>query len=138
MDRVYGYVNGEAVYSAEDFIYKARGFGAIDNDQQLMAYAYKVTGGWSHAGHRRTFITFYLSDYCMSEPCRSLTKKEFDRLKELQKIAIDAHEKVEEDKEWRCVQTIYYADNSEEEVWENKYGERKTVMTVGPGLDACY
>ncbi len=42
---VYGWVNGEAVYTAEDFRYKARGFGAITNDDDLMAYAEKVTYG---------------------------------------------------------------------------------------------
>lgn len=37
----YGYVNGQAVYSAEEFRYKARGFGAITNDEELLAYAQK-------------------------------------------------------------------------------------------------
>ena len=138
MTRVYGYVNGEAVYSAEEFKYKARGFGAIETDEELLAYAEKVTHGWYYAGHKRTFTTFYLSDYCLSEPCNRLTKVEFERLKELQKIAIAEHEMVEKEKAWKKVQTVHYADNSTEEIWENKYGERKTIMTVGPGGDACH
>ena len=138
MERVYGYVNGQAVYSAEEFIYKGRGFGAIESDEELMAYAEKVTHGWYYAGHKRTFTTFYLSDYALSEPKCRLTKKEFERLKELQKIAIAEYEKAEAEKEWQLVQTVHYADNSLEEEWVNKYGERKTIMTVGPGGDACY
>ena len=47
--QIYGWVNGEAVYSNEEFRYKARGFGAITNDDDLMAYAEKVTYGWNHA-----------------------------------------------------------------------------------------
>ena len=52
-----------------------------------MKYAEKVTYGWQDAGHKQTFAGFYLSDYALSEPYRSLTKKEFNRLKELQKKA---------------------------------------------------
>ena len=87
MSNVYGWVNGEAVYTAEEFRYKARGFGAITNDDDLMAYAEKVTYGWSDAGHKRTFTSFYISDYALSQPYASLTRAEFDRLKELQAIA---------------------------------------------------
>ena len=138
MDRVYGYVNGEAVFSAEEFKYKARGFGAIKNDEDLIKFAEKVTHGWSNAGWRRTFINFYLSDYALNEPFRSLTKAEFERLKELQKQAQEAYKKAEVEKEWRKVDTIYWADNSVEEIWENKYGERKTIMVEYPHGDACY
>lgn len=138
MDRVYGYVNGEAVFSAEDFKYKARGFGAIQTDEELIKFAEKVTGGWSKAGWRRTFITFYLGSYALDEPQRSLTKAEYERLKFLQKQAQEAYKKTEEEKEWRKVDTVYWADNSVEEIWENKYGERKTIMTEYPHGDACY
>ena len=44
---------------------------------------------------------------------------------------------LEDAKEWRYVETIYWADNSEEEIWENKYGERKSVMTVYSHGDVC-
>ena len=42
--RVYGFVNGEPVYSAEEFVYKCRGFGEIESDEDLIEYARKRTG----------------------------------------------------------------------------------------------
>ena len=89
---VYGYVNGQPVYSAEEFRYKKRGFGEITSDAELMKYAEKVTGNWSRAGHNHKFVSFYLSDYALDEPYASLTKKEFERLKKLQKIAKDEYD----------------------------------------------
>ena len=89
---VFGYVNGQPVYSVEEFRYKKRGFEEITSDAELMKYAEKVTCGWSNAGHKHKFVNFYLSDYALSEPYASLTKKEFERLKELQKIAKDEYE----------------------------------------------
>jgi hypothetical protein len=88
--RVYGYVNGKAVYSRDEFTFAARGFGPIENDDELLAFAQKVTSNWYDAGWHRTFTHFYLSDYALSEPYRSLTLKEFARLKDLQKEAIAA------------------------------------------------
>ena len=134
---VYGYVNGNAVYSRNEFIYAARGFGELKTNEDLLAYAEKVTHGWYHAGWHRSFIDYYLSDYALSEPCRSLTKTEFERLKNMQMDAQREAERVEAEKEWRLVDTIYWADNSVEEIWENKYGERKKIMTTGPHGDAC-
>ena len=84
---VYGYVNGKAVYSRDEFIFTSRGFEEITSDAELLKYAEKVTYGWQDAGHKQTFAGFYLSDYALSEPYRSLTHKEFARLKELQKKA---------------------------------------------------
>lgn len=84
MYNVYGYVNGQAVQSRDEYVFKCRGFEAIESDDQLMKFAEKVTGHWSDAGHRNKFIDFYLSDYALSEPYKSLTLKEFKRLKELQ------------------------------------------------------
>ena len=84
---VYGYVNGKAVYSRDEFIFTSRGFEEITSDAELLKYAEKVTYGWQDAGHKQTFAGFYISDYALSEPYRSLTHKEFARLKELQKKA---------------------------------------------------
>ena len=84
---VFGYVNGKAVYSRDEFIFTSRGFEEITSDAELLKYAEKVTYGWQDAGHKQTFAGFYLSDYALSEPYRSLTHKEFARLKELQKKA---------------------------------------------------
>lgn len=101
---VYGYVNGKPTYSADEYVYKVRGFEAIESDEQLMQFAEKVTGHWYDAGHRHKFIDFYLSDYALSEPYRSLTKKEFARLKQLQEQARA---------EWEAEQAKYRYENYE-------------------------
>lgn len=134
---VYGYVNGEPVYSRDEFVFKVRGFGPIESDDELLSFAEKVTSNWYDAGWHRTFIGFYLSDYALAEPCRSLTVKEFDRLRELQRHARKKAEEAEAARQWRYVETLYWADNSVEEIWEDKDGNRKTVMTVGPHGDVC-
>ena len=134
--RVYGYVNGKAVYSRDEFIFKSRGFGPIKSDGELLAFAQKVTSDWHYAGWHRTFTNFYLSDHT-SEPYCSLTWKEFSRLKDLQKEAIAAEKAADDAREWKYKETIYWADNSVEEVWEDKDGNTKTVMLIGPHGDAC-
>lgn len=135
--RVYGYVNGVPCYTAEEFRYTKRGFGEITSDEQLMKYAEKVTSGWYDAGWHRGFLGFYLSDYCLSEPYRSLTKKEFTRLKELQAEAMQKEREADEARCWKKIDTVYWADNSVEEIWEDKDGARKTVTVVGAHGDVC-
>lgn len=130
---VYGYVNGKPVYSHDEFAYAARGFGPIESEEELLAFAAKVTQGWFNAGWKRTFETYYLDGD--RELRAELTKSEFAALKEMQRKLIVEHERVEREKEWKLVGTFGYADNSVEEVYENKYGERKTVMTVYPHGD---
>lgn len=103
-DNVYGYVNGKPVYSRDEFIYTKRGFEEIESDTELINYAKKVTYDWSDAGHKRSFTSFYISDYALSEPYVSLTIREFKRLKELQKIAID---------EYKAEQAKYNYENFE-------------------------
>lgn len=134
---VYGYVNGEAVFSRDEWIFARRRFGAIESDAELLAYAEKVTGGWYHAGWKRKFTEFYLSDYAQNEPYASLTKTEFARLREIQQEARDEAKRAEDAKQWRYIETVRWADNSEEEIWEDKDGNRKTIMTVYPHGDAC-
>lgn len=134
---VYGYVNGKAVYSRDEFIFENRRFGPIESDEELLAYAEKVTYGWYHAGWKRTFLDYYLSDYALDEPGASLTKAEYARLKELQADARAAAKAADEAREWKKIGTYGYADNSVEEVWEDKDGNRKTVMVVAPHGDAC-
>lgn len=135
---VYGYVNGKPTYSRDEFVFAKRGFGAIESDAELLAYAEKVTHGWYHAGHKRTFIDYHLGDYALDEPRASLTNAEYARLKELQAKARADRDAAEKAKEWKKIGTYGYADNSVEEVWEDKDGNRKTVMVVGPHGDACY
>lgn len=133
--RPYGYVNGKPVYSRDEFIFEKRGFGAIENDEELMKFAEKVTYGWYWAGHKRKFTDYYLTDYPLEEPYRSLTDKEFGRLKELWKEARDELKRAEEARCWRLIGRVCYADNSEEEIYEDKDGIRKQVMVVYPHGD---
>lgn len=134
---VYGYANGKPTYSRDEFIFTVRGFGPIENDADLLAFAEKVTSRWYNAGWHQTFATYYLSDYALSEPGRSLTVKEFNRLKELQQAAREAEKAADDAREWKLHQTIYWADNSVEEIWIDKNGATKSIMTVGPHGDAC-
>ena len=137
MAEAWGYINGKAVYSRDEFIFERRGFGEITEDADIIAYAEKVTYGWSDAGHHHTFGTYYLGTYCLDHPMCDMTTKEYERLKELQKIERNRLEAEDEAKEWKFVKTIYWADNSIEEIWINKFGEKKTVQVVGAHGDAC-
>lgn len=134
-NKAYGYVNGKPVYSRDEFIYVKRGFCELKSDDELLAYATRVSCGWSNAGHKRTFTSFYLGDYALDEPMASLTGTEYGRLKKLQSEARERLNEEEKQKDWKRVETYYYADNSVEDVYENKYGERKTVMNVYPHGD---
>ena len=134
---VYGYVNGNPVYSRDEFIFTQRGFGVIETDEELMKFAEKVTYGWSSAGWKRKFTGYYLGNYYLDEPMRSLTTKEYERLKELQKETRRKEKEEYDAQEWKHVETIYWADNSVEEVWINKFGEKENRMVVGPHGDAC-
>ena len=90
------------------------------------------SAGWSHS-----FISFYLSDYALSEPFASLTLSEFGRLKELQQEAREAAKAADDARCWRLKETINWADNSVEEIYEDKDGNTKHVTVVGPHGDAC-
>lgn len=134
----YGTVNGEPVFTHNEFIYKSRGFGAITSDKDLVAFSKKVTHGWMQAGWERSFRTYFLSNYSLAEPCRSLTTEEFSRLKVLQKQVREEYKKTEAARNWQYIKTVAYADNSVEELWRDKNGIEKTVMVKAPGGDACY
>lgn len=121
--------------SRDEFIYERRGFGRIETDEELLAYAEKVTHGFQRAGWKHSFLGYYLSDYALSEPYQSLTNDEFARLKALQYRMRQEAKAADEARLWVKVETICYADNSEEEIWEDKDGIRKTVMTVHPHGD---
>lgn len=134
---IYGYVNGQPTYSRDEFVYKARHMGSIEDDAELIAYAEKVTWNWFNAGHSHSFTSFCLSDYALSEPRRSLTEKEFDRLKELQRRAQEKEQEAERARQWKHIGTYHYADNSVEEEFQDKDGNLKTVITVTPHGDIC-
>ena len=137
MEKVYGTVNGIDVYSRDESIYKMRGFGPIKDDVELLAFAIKVTNNWSYQNPNaeKTFTNFYLSGRCSAEPFASLTEAEFNRLREIQQAHRAYLKALEILKEWHKVDTIYWADNSVEEVWEDKDGNRKSVVVIGPHGD---
>lgn len=132
----YGIVNGVPVYCRDEYVFKSRHRGPIEDDADLLIYAEKVTSGWQSGGWTHRFVNYYLSDYALSEPYASLTLDEFRRLKEIQELAKEAEKATEMEHRWRCVKTLYWADNSVEEVWEDRYGNRKTVQSVGPHGDS--
>lgn len=134
---VYGHVDGQPVYSRDEFVYKSRGRGRIEDDAELVAYAEKVTHGWREAGWERSLATYHLSDYALSEPFSSLTRSEFDRLRELQQAARGERKAAEDTRGWRTVGGSHFADNSVEEVQEDKDGNRRSVLKVHAHGDAC-
>ena len=136
--RVYGTVNSKPVYSRDEYVYACRGFGAIKDDKELLAFAEKATHGWMRAGWHQSFRTYYLGSYALDEPQCSLTDAEYARLKELQKEVREAYDKAEAARQWRRVNTIAYADNSIEEIWRDKDVNEKTVMVTPPHGDVCY
>lgn len=107
----------------------------ITNDEELIEFARKASHDWYDSGWHKTFTTFYLSDYALSEPRRSLTKGEFNRLVELQKKAQKVIEDAEKERGWKLLRTECFADNSKEEVYQDKDGNIKRVMTVFPNGD---
>lgn len=130
---MFGIVNGKKCNSRDEFIYESRGFGPIESDAELIAYAQKVTGDWYYAGHSMSFSTFYLSDF--EEPRASLTNLEFTRLRTLQAAAIAIKKAEDLAREWKKVGSCQYVDDGVEEIWEDKYGNRKTVQVAPAHAD---
>ena len=133
---VYGYVNGKPVFSRDEFIYESRRRGPIEDDAELIAFAEKATSGWHSAGWSHSFIDFYLSDYALSEPFASLTLSEFGRLKELQQEAREAAKAADDARCWQLKETINWADNSVEEIYEDKDGNIKRIMVIDPHCES--
>ena len=79
---VYGYVNGKPVYSRDEFIFTARGFGPIETDEELLNFAVKCTYGWQSAGHKHSFADFYLGSLCVrSRPLNTNGSRPFRKKK---------------------------------------------------------
>ena len=133
----FGYRNSEKVYGKDNWVYRCRGFGKITSDRVLMKFAEKVTSGWYDAGWHRDFKDYYLSDYALAHPRCDLTDDEFNRLIELQKEERDKAKAADDARGWKYSHTVYWADNSEEEVWIDKDGNEKRVTKVGPHGDLC-
>lgn len=124
-------------FSRDEFIYESRRRGPIEDDAELIAFAEKATSGWHSAGWSHSFIDFYISDYALSEPFASLTLSEFGRLKELQQEAREAAKAADDARCWQLKETINWADNSVEEIYEDKDGNIKRITVIGPHGDAC-
>lgn len=127
----------EKFETRDEFIYRSRGFREIETDEELVAYAEKVSGGFQYAGWKHKFTEAWLSDYALEEPYRSLTEEEFKRLKDIQKRIIAEEKAKDEARGWKLIETLYWADNSVEEVWQAEDGEKRTVMVVHPHGDTC-
>ena len=128
----YGYVNGRPIYSRDEWIYSSRGFGPLLNDDDLMTFAAKITHNWYTGSWRKGFEKYSLSEFELDEPFASLTQSEFDRLKVLQIAAKEKIRRFRREKDWKLIETVRYEDNSAEEIYENRYGERKTVQIESP------
>ena len=130
-------LNGKMYETRDEFVYAWRGFGKLETDEELLAYAEKVTGGFSQHGWKRGFLGYYISDYACDSLVERLTKDERLRLVELQKKMRAEWKAADEAREWKLVDTLYWADNSIEEIWEDKDGIRKTVTVCHPHGDLC-
>lgn len=122
--------------SQEQLLIQRRGFEKFESDEQMLAWL-EEKGAFQQYGHKRRFIDFYISDYCLDRIYDYLTKAEVKHLRELQNRKRAEHKAAEDAREWRKVDTFHYADNSVEKIWIDKNGVRKTVTTVGPGGDVC-
>lgn len=108
----------------------------FESFEQMVEYGTKAFG-WYHAGHRRNFINYYLSDYCLDRIYDIFTKDEVNQLREYQNQLREEHKKAEKSREWKLTNTIYWADNSVEEIYTDKDGKEKTIMVVAPHGDSC-
>ena len=79
----YGITHVIDTKECDEKVYRFRGFGAIEDDKELLEWAEKVSNNWFDAGWHHTFIGFYLGGY---EFERNFTYKELVRLNELQDI----------------------------------------------------
>lgn len=130
--KVYGYVNGRPIYNRDEWIYSSRGFGPLLNDDDLLTFSGKVTHKWHTDGWRKGFEQFPLFDFETDQPYASLTQTEFNRLKTIQMAVKEKIRRFKREKGWELVETVRYEDNSAEEIYENRYGERKTVQIESP------
>lgn len=136
---VYGYVNNKPVYNRTQYILKStHRTEEITDDEALIEYARKCTSNWYSAGHHHSFTSYYLGFYCLDEPMRSMTTNEYERLKVLQKEHREKLKREDEARMWRKINTIHWADNSIEEIWQDKDGIKKSVIVTQPHGDACY
>ena len=79
----YGITHVIDTKECDEKVYRFRGFGAIEDDRELLEWAEKVSNNWFDAGWHHTFISFYLGGYEFEQ---NFTYKELVRLHELQDI----------------------------------------------------
>ena len=94
-------------------------------------------------GHRvpphRAYMGEGYCEYYHSWASSICTHDEYKRAARVLSRYRQFHRYVREIKpEWRKVGEHRYADNSTVEVHEDKYGNRREIMTVAPGGDVCF
>jgi hypothetical protein len=97
-------------------------------------------GAFYDAGHRRPLRDVWTGqEYYWFHGKNHLTREEFKKmmalLKRYQKFC---HYIKEIAPQWKKVDTIFYADNSTEEIQMDILGNTRKVMVVAPHGDACY
>lgn len=108
----------------------------FESDDQMLQWL-EEKGAFSQYGHRRKFEDFYISDYCLDHIYDFLTKEEVEHLKVLQAEKIAQLKAADEERGWILIERVHYADNSVDEIWEDKDGNRKTICSVLPHGDVC-
>lgn len=132
------YRNGTITkYDSHDAYIKAkRSFERFPCMEKMVEYLREKTH-FQQAGWRHDFLDFYISDYSQDPIYDYITMEEGRQLREYQKELRAKADAAEAARGWRLVDTIYWADNSVEEIWEDKDGIRKSKTVVGPHGDLC-
>ena len=108
----------------------------VFKDDDHMIQWLEENGAFYQYGHRRTFLGFYFSDYCLDSIYDFLTKEEVAHLKIVQAERQAEYDRKERER-WHFVKKICYADNSIVSIWEDDQGNRKEVVEVMPHGDLC-
>lgn len=120
----------------DEFVIHNRGFKSFDSDDQMVEWL-ESHGAFHSAGWSRNFLDFYISDYSLDRIYDFLTRAEVQHLREVQQRKRNEAKERDRARDWKLKETLHWADNSTEEVWEDKDGIRKTVTVVQPHGDAC-
>lgn len=113
-----------------------RGFESFESDEALIAYC-EANYLFSSFGRPTSFENADLSPH-WSDLVSHLTCPEIKRLKELQSALRKEKAEKEAKKNWKRVDTLYFMDNSIEEIWEDNKGNHKRIMATAPHGDICF
>ena len=70
--------------TTEEYVIKRRGFASFENAYEMMKWMEKKTCGFSQDGHKRSFTSYYISNYCGDKDYHLLTNSERELLKRYQ------------------------------------------------------